>query len=141
MIVLTMHSTPDDIRRWRRTRAWRNLAARIVMAHPICHLQLPGICTRRSTTADHIIPVATRPDLAMEPTNCLGACKPCNDWRQDMPLAQVRAMIAAGEIKPRRANQSRARRHMTARRRPSRAAQSFFTTTGKPLQHNEMRAS
>lgn len=61
----------------RSTRAWRVLRDRVVREEPTCQLRLPG-CTTWSTTADHIVPYAIRPDLAMVRTNLQGACTHCN---------------------------------------------------------------
>lgn len=129
MLTLPLHATPAQIRAWRSTRAWRTLAKQVVLEEPVCWLRLPGICKGRSTTADHVIPVATRPDLAMLRRNCHGACKPCNDWRRDLPIAEVRALAAKGPLTTRRTyTPTKARRRM-ARARNSHAADSFFTTS------------
>lgn len=69
----------------RRTRAWRKLRDQVVREEPICRLQLP-CCTVVSTTADHIITVRDRPDLAMVRANLRGACQPCNLSRNSRPL-------------------------------------------------------
>jgi 5-methylcytosine-specific restriction endonuclease McrA len=69
----------------RHTRAWRKLRDRVAVEEPTCRLGFPGICTRDSTTADHIIPVSQRPDLAMMRENLRGACRPCNDARGKVP--------------------------------------------------------
>lgn len=52
----------------------------------MCWLQFPSICTRVSTTADHIIPKSVRPDLAMVRTNLRGACLACNKARNTTPI-------------------------------------------------------
>ncbi len=65
----------------RSSRAWRRLRDRVVREEPVCRLQLPGVCTYWSTTADHIVPVAQRPDLALVRSNCRGACSACN-WKR-----------------------------------------------------------
>ena len=69
----------------RRTRAWRKLRDQVVSEEPICQLRLK-CCTFVSTTADHIIIVKERPDLAMVRANLRGACAPCNWSRNDRPL-------------------------------------------------------
>lgn len=61
----------------RSTRAWRALRDRVVREEPTCTLRLPG-CTHATTTADHIVPVIDRPDLAMVRTNLRGSCTACN---------------------------------------------------------------
>jgi hypothetical protein len=126
---LTINSTPQQIRAWRSSRAWRALARTTVRTHPVCHIRVPGGCTTRSTTADHIIPAAHRPDLFMAPSNVAGACKPCNDWRRDLPMPEVRALIAAGHVPAhiRKNTPGYARRRIASHRRPSRAAATFFT--------------
>ena len=65
----------------RRTRAWRRLRDQVIADQPTCQLQIPGVCTGRSTTADHIIETDIRPDLAMVRANLRGACQPCNSSR------------------------------------------------------------
>lgn len=70
----------------RQTRAWRKLRDRVVAEEPLCWLRFPGICTRLSTTADHVIPYKQRPDLAMSRDNHRGACGPCNSARSSTPI-------------------------------------------------------
>lgn len=72
-----------------KTRAWRVLRDQVVHDEPICWLQFPDICTRVSTTADHVIPKSVRPDLAMVRSNLRGACLPCNKARNTTPLAAL----------------------------------------------------
>lgn len=74
----------------RNTRAWRRLRDLVVIEEPTCRLRFPGICTTVSTTADHIIPVTVRPDLALERTNCRGTCRPCNEARRTVPDEALR---------------------------------------------------
>jgi len=73
-----------------KTRAWRKLRDQVVREEPICWLQLPGICTRVSTTADHVQPKAQRPDLAKVRSNLRGACLPCNRARGQTPIEALR---------------------------------------------------
>jgi 5-methylcytosine-specific restriction endonuclease McrA len=73
----------------RHTRAWRKLRDQVVAEEPTCRLRIADICTTVSTTADHIIPVTTRPDLALDRSNCRGACRPCNDARGNLPDAAL----------------------------------------------------
>lgn len=68
----------------RNTRAWRTLRDQVVREEPICRLRIVGVCTTASTTADHIIPIAQRPDLGMERANLRGACKACNEHRNHL---------------------------------------------------------
>ena len=65
----------------RSTQAWRQLSIQVRQEEPICWLQYPGICTGLSDTADHIIPIDDRPDLAFSRANCRGACRACNSKR------------------------------------------------------------
>jgi 5-methylcytosine-specific restriction endonuclease McrA len=69
----------------RSTRAWRRLRDQVVKEEPTCRLRFPGICTLTSTTADHITPVTTDPQLALARTNVRGACAPCNEARRTVP--------------------------------------------------------
>jgi 5-methylcytosine-specific restriction endonuclease McrA len=69
----------------RQTRAWTRLRDQVIGEEPTCRLRFPTICTTISTTADHIIPVSSRPELALERTNCRGACRPCNEARRNVP--------------------------------------------------------
>jgi 5-methylcytosine-specific restriction endonuclease McrA len=69
----------------RSTWAWRKLRDRVVREEPTCRLRFPGVCTTVSTTADHIKPVVSHPELALERGNLRGACAPCNDARRNTP--------------------------------------------------------
>jgi hypothetical protein len=71
------------------SRRWRRLRDQVVREEPMCRLQLPG-CTRLSTTGDHIVPVAHRPDLKFERFNVRGSCSHCNMHRGSRPLESVR---------------------------------------------------
>lgn len=68
----------------RSTRAWRKLRDQVVAEEPDCRLQLPG-CTFTSTTADHILTVRDRPDLALVRSNLRGSCETCNKRRNARP--------------------------------------------------------
>jgi hypothetical protein len=68
----------------RETRAWRRLRDRVVFEEPMCTLRY-DCCTGASQTADHIIPVIERPDLALERGNLRGACHACNIRRRAKP--------------------------------------------------------
>lgn len=61
----------------RKGRPWRRLRLFILERDPYCQIRGPR-CRVISTTADHIIPVSIRPDLAHDPANLRGACGPCN---------------------------------------------------------------
>lgn len=82
----------------RQTRRWRKLRDRVVREEPICQLQLPGICTLVSTTADHIKPVIGFPGLAFIRANHRGACQPCNLARRNLPDEALR--LGANEPDP-----------------------------------------
>lgn len=73
----------------RRTNAYKVLARQVVQEEPLCWLGLPG-CTRWSKTADHIIAVKHRPDLALERDNLRGACRHCNSSKQAKRLSELR---------------------------------------------------
>lgn len=58
----------------RGTRAWRILRAQVLAASDRCYL-----CGRLgANTADHVIPVSERPDLALDPGNVAPAHSKCN---------------------------------------------------------------
>lgn len=81
----------------RQTRAWRKLRDQVVAQEPSCRLAFPGICTRVSTTAAHIEPVAGpngRPDLALVRSNVVGSCDPCNKASGTLPRA---SMVLGGD--------------------------------------------
>lgn len=62
------------------TPAWRKLSAEIRASAPggRCHWCLKP--TRR-LVADHIVPLDQRPDLALERSNLVASCIPCNTRR------------------------------------------------------------
>jgi 5-methylcytosine-specific restriction endonuclease McrA len=82
-----------------RKNQWRLLALRVVKEEPTCWLRLPG-CTYRSTTADHIIPVSVRPELALVRTDCRGACHSCNTLTRGTPVTQLAELRAQLEARP-----------------------------------------
>lgn len=92
-------ATTNDWRRIRSTQAWRRLAAQVCDEEPTCWLQLTG-CTGRSTTGDHVIPMAARPDLALVRTNVRGACRPCNSKRGHLPPDLAREMFGTTRHQP-----------------------------------------
>jgi 5-methylcytosine-specific restriction endonuclease McrA len=69
----------------RHTRAWRKLRDQVVEQEPTCQLRFRGICTSTSTTAAHVKPVTTHPELALERTNLVGACTACNEASGTLP--------------------------------------------------------
>lgn len=66
----------------RGSRAWRRLRDQVVRDEPACTLRYPGVCTGRSQTGDHIVPVAERPDLVLVRSNVRGSCHACNAERE-----------------------------------------------------------
>lgn len=77
----------------RHTRAWRRLRDQVVNEEPTCRLRFAGICTTISTTAAHIKPVSTHPELALERTNVEGSCTECNEASNTLP----REALVTGE--------------------------------------------
>jgi 5-methylcytosine-specific restriction endonuclease McrA len=72
------------------TRAGRQLRARVIQEEPTCQLQIPGVCTGISDTADHIIPRSQRPELTLVRSNLQGACLACNMKRSNNPIDAMR---------------------------------------------------
>jgi 5-methylcytosine-specific restriction endonuclease McrA len=64
------------------TRRWRALRDRVVRESPVCSLRYPG-CTIVATTADHILPRSTHPELTYERRNLRSSCTKCNMRRGD----------------------------------------------------------
>jgi 5-methylcytosine-specific restriction endonuclease McrA len=78
----------------RGTAAWQRLRLQVLREEPRCWLRLPG-CTGASTTADHVIPVSERPDLALVRSNVRGACAHCNysrGARELVPTSRAAAL-------------------------------------------------
>jgi 5-methylcytosine-specific restriction endonuclease McrA len=73
----------------RHTRAWRRLRDQVVAEEPTCRLRFPGICTLVSTTAAHIKPVVTYPELALVRSNLEGSCAECNKAAGTLPEASL----------------------------------------------------
>lgn len=78
-----------------RTRAARKLQAQVIREEPTCRLRLDG-CTGVSTTADHILTRASRPDLVLVRSNLQGACAHCNYKRGQLPISHVATPPALG---------------------------------------------
>lgn len=74
----------------RQTRAWRKLRDRVIREEPICRLQIPNVCTGASTTAAHIKPVKTHPELALVRSNLEGACTACNEATGTLPRDSIK---------------------------------------------------
>jgi 5-methylcytosine-specific restriction endonuclease McrA len=64
--------------------AWRSLADAVVAEAEACHwCGTSGAMTK--LTADHIYPVRTHRDLALEPQNVVAACRGCQERRKRRP--------------------------------------------------------
>jgi 5-methylcytosine-specific restriction endonuclease McrA len=61
-----------------RTPVWKKLSAEVRSGATRCHWCLKPT---RKLAADHIIPVEQRPDLALERSNLVPSCVPCNTRR------------------------------------------------------------
>lgn len=72
----------------RGSQAWKRLRRQVVIEEPICWLKLEG-CSGQSTTADHIQPVSSHPELALVRANLRGACKSCNRKRGGFPVDRM----------------------------------------------------
>jgi len=107
--------------RWFRSqKPWRKLAAQVRAEEPMCWLRLPG-CTIRSTTADHIIPAAIRPELALVRSNIRGACHSCNSKRTDKHPASPELRRQPKQ----RVSTATALAHIAQQRKPANAIQFF----------------
>lgn len=70
---ITYHST-----------AWKRLARAVVDAASECAwCHVPA--WRAKLTADHILRVVDRPDLALDPSNVVAACRSCQERRKYRP--------------------------------------------------------
>jgi 5-methylcytosine-specific restriction endonuclease McrA len=58
---------------------WRKLSNRLRKASPFCEF----CSATNDLTADHIIPLSERPDLAHDELNCRVLCRTCNGERGD----------------------------------------------------------
>lgn len=74
----------------RHTRAWRKLRDQVVAEEPTCRLRIVNVCTGVSTTAAHIRPVSTHPELALERSNVQGSCTECNEATRTTPREALR---------------------------------------------------
>lgn len=74
--------TPGDPR---ETRQWRTLRKQVLMMSDRCWLcgrvTCEQGCCQAANTGDHVLPVATHPHLALEPSNVKPAHKCCNSAR------------------------------------------------------------
>ncbi len=63
----------------RRDSRWKNLSQRLRSEKPLCmRCELEGII-RAATEVHHVIPVAVRPDLELDPSNCMCICRSCHE--------------------------------------------------------------
>jgi 5-methylcytosine-specific restriction endonuclease McrA len=60
------------------TSAWRRLSLEVRKGATRCHWCLKPT---RKLVADHVIPLEDRPDLALERSNLVASCVPCNTRR------------------------------------------------------------
>lgn len=69
---------PRELRAFYDSAEWRQLRAAYLADNPACQ---DCATTGRATPADsvdHILPLRTRPDLALEPSNLRSLCKSCH---------------------------------------------------------------
>ena len=69
-----------DAAAFRSRQAWQRLRRMYLNAHPLC--QGDG-CRNRTTPATevhHRLPVAARPELALDPDNLMSVCRACHEW-------------------------------------------------------------
>jgi len=71
------------------SRAWRVLREQVIREEPLCQIQIPSVCTKVSTTADHIKTVRDYPELELVRSNVRGACEPCNLKRGVKDMADL----------------------------------------------------
>lgn len=83
-----------------RTAEWRRLSAEVRAGVARCHWCLKP--TRR-LVADHVIPLEQRPDLALERSNLVPSCVPCNTRRgrnaklPDLPTPGMRRGLSLSD--------------------------------------------
>lgn len=86
----------------RSHRRYRTVALVVVKQEPTCWLRFAGICTGRSTTADHVIPVKQciamgRNDLVFARSNLRGACAACNNHRKARSVEQIGHLMGGAD--------------------------------------------
>ncbi|MGO9352168.1 MAG: HNH endonuclease [Mycobacterium sp.] len=126
-------------RRIRSTAAWAKLAKQVIAEERYCWLRLPG-CTVIADSADHIIPIISRPELALVRSNIRAACRSCNYRRGHTPVSQLddlrRSLTTpTTPATPTTSIERSARRHIGAQRKTA-PATAFFNTTSNPLPTN-----
>lgn len=105
---------PRDSRTWRKLRL-------VILARDqwTC-----GYCNQPATTIDHIIPVSKAPDLALNPENCISACKRCNSSKGSRSAGSFLAPAFTPPVFPVSASLTRSKVHQD----------SPFTTRPNPSQ-------
>ncbi len=63
--------------------AWKKCRALYLAKHPMCSFNLPdgSKCRARATDVDHVLSVASRPDLRLSWSNMRGGCHSCHSRR------------------------------------------------------------
>jgi hypothetical protein len=64
--------------------AWKRLASSVVLSADRCHWCGTSAYLVK-LTADHILTVRDRPDLAVEPSNVVASCRSCQERRKQRP--------------------------------------------------------
>lgn len=67
-----------EANRIRHTQRWLDVQRLVMERDPLCRRCLELGITSRSTSVDHIEPLARRPDLAYHLSNLQGLCDPCH---------------------------------------------------------------
>lgn len=75
---------PPVTRRLYGSAAWHELARAVVAAADACHWCHTSAAVAK-LTADHVVRVIDRPDLALEPDNVVAACRSCQERRKHRP--------------------------------------------------------
>jgi 5-methylcytosine-specific restriction protein A len=69
---------------WRRgyNTQWQKVRDMFLHTHALCEMDCKdkGLVVA-AEVVDHIIPIAERPELRLDPSNLRAACKPCHDRR------------------------------------------------------------
>jgi 5-methylcytosine-specific restriction endonuclease McrA len=104
---------PRDSRTWRKLRL-------VILARDqwTCHY-----CQQPATSIDHVIPVSQAPDQALNPENCVAACKRCNSSKGSRSAGVFLAPAFTPPVFPVSASLTRSKVHQdspfTARPNPS----------------------
>jgi 5-methylcytosine-specific restriction protein A len=69
---------PRELRAFYDSPEWRSLRAAHLELHPACEdCEASGRATP-ATQVDHVLPLRSRPELALEPSNLRSLCKACH---------------------------------------------------------------